>query len=148
MSPKTTKYDESTLHMKILQNSCKKGLFAYVLRCVNPLLLYAWRTLLLDPLPPSCVRTKWMLPTIDAKFSGSLLQYKKFIAWSKWFTLMEVCHFEQVFNKIVTSNKEGRNIAGMIVEPIQGEGGKRILVFSVSYVCACRVYTEPGKPGK
>ena len=61
---------------------------------------------------------------------------------------MEVCHFEQVFNKIVTSNKEGRNIAGMIVEPIQGEGGKRILVFSVSYVCACRVYTEPGKPGK
>jgi len=30
---------------------------------------------------------------------------------------------EKVFNKIVTSNKEGRNIAGMIVEPIQGEGG-------------------------
>lgn len=33
---------------------------------------------------------------------------------------------EKVFSKITSSNKEGRFIAGLIVEPIQGEGGNNL----------------------
>ena len=58
--PKTTEYDESTLHMKILQNECKKENYyvhtsmfqppvcmAHVIAQPPPLSLYAWLILYL-----------------------------------------------------------------------------------------------------
>ena len=52
LSPKTEKSDGSTSHMKILQNACNKRLFGVRPYLCQPLPtpLYAWRTLLLDPL--------------------------------------------------------------------------------------------------
>ena len=49
----------SIFHMEISQNTCKKGLFCvHTGEVSTPLPLYAWRTLLLGPLPPLYVRTK------------------------------------------------------------------------------------------